>query len=351
MTLIDWTTFWQRDTSQAEWLIDDIIAVRRAHTIWATRKAGKSLVTLWLALELIRQGHVVVYLDWEMTEDDLFDRLDAMGCGPETDLSRLRYDLLPTLPPLNTEPGALAVIGLVDEAMAAHPERHVVLIIDTFSRAVVGEENSNDVPRQFYAQTGLRLKQKGVTYIRLDHAGHDASHERGASSKGDDIDLSWKLLARDDGGFLLERHLTRIPWAPATVALKRLEEPLRFEVTNETYPQGTMDCAADLTQLGLPLDISVRTAAKALRDADMRRRTNVIAAALKYRRSVSRSRALDAERTARIHPPETGGENRSTIEGKQPGKQPETQQPGQWETVGVPVGDTPSPPHAAGGAS
>lgn len=283
---IDWATFWERDTSEAEWLVEDIIAVRRAHTIWAARKAGKSLLMLWLALEMIRSGAVVLYLDWEMTEDDVHDRLADMGCGPETDLSLLRYALLPSLPPLNTASGGMALLAIVDAEQAKHPDRPVVVVIDTFSRAVDGEENSNDVPQAFYQHTGIGLKRRRVTYVRLDHAGHEAAHERGGSAKGDDVDVSWKLVQGDDG-LVLHRHLSRMPWVPPKVALTILDGPLRFDRTAQPWPAGTMDCAADLDALAVPLELGVRAAQKRLRSAGLSRRMAVIASAMKYRRSVS----------------------------------------------------------------
>jgi len=305
---IDWTTFWASDTSEAEWLVEDIIAIRRAHTIWAARKAGKSLLMLWLSLQMIRGGTVVIYLDWEMTKDDVHDRLVDMGCGPETDLGLLHYALLPSLPPLNTAAGGKALLELVDQVQADHPGQHVAVVIDTFSRAVDGEENSNDVPREFYAHTGIGLKRREVTYVRLDHAGHEAEHERGASGKGDDVDISWKLEATDDG-LLLKRTLTRVPWVPSRVALTREDEPLRYVATDQPWPLGTADCAADIDALGLPLGLSVRGAQKALREAGNSRKMAVIAAAMKYRRNAAEKSHSRGQETLGKHwetgPPDT----------------------------------------------
>src|SRR4051812_28812027 len=109
---IDWAEFWERDHSEHEWLVDRVIARNRSHAIYAAKKVGKSLVTLSLVVELA-VGHelvVVIYLDFEMTADDLHERLVDMGHGPATDLTRLRYWQLPALPPLDTPAGAAALL-------------------------------------------------------------------------------------------------------------------------------------------------------------------------------------------------------------------------------------------------
>lgn len=59
-----------------------------------------------------------------------------------------------------------------------------MVVIDTISRAVGGEENDNDTWLNFYQYTGLRLKQAKVSVIRLDHTGKDLTEgERGGSAK------------------------------------------------------------------------------------------------------------------------------------------------------------------------
>lgn len=174
---VDWGTFWTRDHSDPEWTFEDVLARGRGHALYALHKDGKSLFALYMTLRCAssKERLVVVYLDYEMGEDDLYERLGDMGAGPGTDLSRLKYVLLPTLPPLDTEAGAAALMELLDAVQGEWPEYHLVVIIDTISRAVVGEENSSDTFRAFYSHTGIQLKRRGCTWARLDHAGKDAS--------------------------------------------------------------------------------------------------------------------------------------------------------------------------------
>ena len=95
-TFVDWPAFWAKDRSEPEWVVEHVLARRRGHAIWAKGGNGKSEFAQWLALRAIEGGHVVVYLDYEMIDDDLFDRLVDFGAGPETDLARLRYALIPS---------------------------------------------------------------------------------------------------------------------------------------------------------------------------------------------------------------------------------------------------------------
>ena len=98
-------------------LVEDVLARGRGHALYATRKAGKSLFLLAqvAASRHRRRPRHAVYLDYRMTEDDLYERLEAMGYGPDTDLSRLRYALLPSLPPLDTREGAQALVAILDQ--------------------------------------------------------------------------------------------------------------------------------------------------------------------------------------------------------------------------------------------
>ena len=106
--LIDWTTFWDRDQDGAEWVYPDVLARGRGHALYAARKDGKSLLMLFVAVQLATGDEPIIvnYLDYEMTLADVQDRLEDMGYGPAHDLSRFHYHLLPTLPPLDTSEGA-----------------------------------------------------------------------------------------------------------------------------------------------------------------------------------------------------------------------------------------------------
>jgi hypothetical protein len=283
---VDWPEFWSHDRRVAEWLFEPVIVRGRSHVIYAAHKAGKSLLTLWLATSLTR-GHepvLILYLDFEMGEDDLYERLDEMGYGPDSDLERLRYALLPSLPPLDQPEGARALLAIVDREQAAHPDHHLCVVFDTYSRVVSGPDNDADTTRAFHRHTGLGLKQRGVTWLRLDHAGKDVARgQRGSSAKGDDVDVVWSLRRGDDG-LLLKRDASRMSWVPETVALTRRDGPLRFIVADRGWPAGTKDTAELLDNLEVPADCGERKAGAALREHGHQVANAVVRAAQKYRR-------------------------------------------------------------------
>lgn len=289
-SLIDWTTFWQRDLRLEDWLCDPIIPRGKAIAIYAKAKQGKSLLILDVAARLATGRRVldrfegeplsVVYFDMEMTQDDVYDRLSDMGYGPDVDLSNLHYYSLPTLPPLDTAAGGDDVIRIV----RAH--KADIAIIDTTSRVLGGKENDADTMRSFYMHTGQRLKAEGVTVVRLDHAGKDAEKgQRGTSAKNDDVDLVWELTAQEDGGVRLKATHRRQSWIPETVELLRLEDPFRHERAAITYPPRTMEIVALLDRINVAPDWGRPKVQQVLLENGEKVRTSVLSAAIKYRKN------------------------------------------------------------------
>ena len=109
----------------------------------------------------------VVYVDYEMTEGDIKERLQAFGYGPDDDLTRLRYFTTPTINPLDTEHGAAEFLAAINEI---GPD---LVAIDTMSRAVSGEENESQTSNDLYRLTIMPLKAAGITVARADHLGKD----------------------------------------------------------------------------------------------------------------------------------------------------------------------------------
>ena len=291
--LIDWADFWQREQATEDWSIWPIVPAGRGVALFAPAKEGKSLIVQVLAIpaaiglpgldRVTRPPIDILYLDYEMTLDDLQERLEDSGYGPDTDLSRLHWASLPSLPPLNTPEGAKAVVELVETTGAK------LVIIDTFGRAVEGEENSNDVAQDFYRWTGLALKSAGIGYLRTDHSGKDpVKGQRGGSAKNDDVDVVWRL-GRIEGGVMLKATHRRIGWVPETVQLQVYEDPWRLSVVNDaaSYPAGTKETATLLDHLKVSDGASFTTANTVIKAADPEgkgRRRAVVMAAQRYRR-------------------------------------------------------------------
>jgi hypothetical protein len=284
--VIDWPAFWSRDHAEEEWVYPDVLARGRGHALYAGHKQGKSLLALFMAARMAtgEAPIVVSYIDFEMTEADLFDRLEDMGYGPGTDLSRLSYALLPSFPPLDTPEGGEALARHLDAVQAKWPEHHLVVFVDTIGRAICGEENSADTFRNFYTYTGIRLKRRGATWVRLDHAGKDADRgQRGSSGKGDDVDVIWHLK-QTENGVTLQRYRARMSWVPERVTFKLNEAPLAYVPLSEDWPAGTGEVANILDRLNVPLGASTREATAALKTIGEGRRRMLVVAALRYRR-------------------------------------------------------------------
>ncbi len=291
MTPIDWATFWATESPAEDWLLEPIVATGRQTAIYAQAKVGKSLLMLD-ALAAAASGRSVLgypprdpisvlYVDLEMTEADLRERLTDLGYGPDVDLSRLHYYQLPPLPPLDSEFG-----GEILTSIAIKREVQVVCV-DTMARAVSGAENDADTMRAFYRHTGRILKSAGIALVRLDHQGKEEEKgQRGSSAKADDVDVVLRLTRLDFKTLKLTRTHSRVPWVPLeTMIVQELEPELRHRTSADAVPAGTQDCAIALDELEVPLDATAATALATLRRADRGARKTVVLAALKYRRA------------------------------------------------------------------
>lgn len=330
--LIDWPTFWSVDRAEEAWLAYPLLPEGRQIALFAPAKTGKSLLALDVAAAVATGRPVlggqsaprrhVLYLDYEMTEADLQERLFDLGYTPEDDLSWLHYALLPSLPPLDTLDGAKACCELAELVEAD------LVVVDTLGRAVQGDENDADTLRAFARHTGLALKAAGRTVLRTDHAGKDVEKgQRGTSAKNDDVDVVWRLV-RMEGALSLKRTHSRVQWVPDQLILRIEEDPLRHVITDEGYPAGTAECAAKLDALGLPVEVSTRQAQAALKAAGFGSRRQVVVAAVKARKRSGTTRG-----TTLSDPPGTPDRNQT----------PETQPDQAWDQDRTTGNHAPSP--------
>lgn len=282
---IDWRTFGQRELRD-QWLVRDLWPVERQVHLHAARKTGKSLVSLWIAGNLAigkdpfdhseRPRVKVAYLDYEMTEDDLEERLEAMGFETSEFHGWLFYGLRPPFPPLDTQAGGLDLIERLTNAGVQ------AVVVDTFARVVAGEENSNDTYRHFYKWTGGLLKAAGIALLRLDHEGHTEGRSRGASAKADDVDVVFQLKRTEDGLQFLTKA-SRISWIPESLSVRETE-PFGYARSGFSMPAGTLDKVRDLDAINVPQDASRRKASQLLKEAGyVPGNTAVLAAAIAYR--------------------------------------------------------------------
>ena len=275
--LVDWKTFWSLEHATEEWLAKPLIAKGRQTALFAGAKTGKSWLTLNVVAALASGKPILgqpaqppihcLYLDYEMIESDLYERLEQFGYTEDDDLSHLHYALIPNLPPLNTTEGASAIMKLVELTKAE------VVVIDTTGRAIDGEENSADSYREFARTTGLSLKRANVACVRTDHAGKDGGKkqgQRGSSAKNDDVDIVYRLDKSDDG-LTLKRTHTRISWVPETVNLvvEDFDDIITIRLRTKEQRGWTVKeigIAHRLDELGFPIDIGVNEVQRQLKD-------------------------------------------------------------------------------------
>ena len=262
-----------------DWLVEKFWPVGTHLHIFASPKTGKSLLMLWVAASLaigkdpfshdsIKQ-HRVSYIDNEMTLKDVHDRTMDMGFDFEQLEGWLQYHPYPLLAPMDTEQGGWDTLQLMIDDDSS------VLVIDTLSRVVKGEENSNDTYRNFYNHTGRLLRSHEISLARLDHAGHDPKKSRGASAKADDVDLVYGLERRSDKdespGFKLTRTHSRVSGVLEFIELALIDndqQPMSIKRTDvRTWSQGAIRKAKELESLGIPIEVSVREAQRLMKVA------------------------------------------------------------------------------------
>ena len=105
--LLDWPSFWKDEATEPQWLLQPLVAEGQSTALVSTAKVGKSLLALEGAAALATgrpflgstvEPVDVLYVDHENTREDLRSRLDALGYGPDDDLSALLDTLVHYIP-------------------------------------------------------------------------------------------------------------------------------------------------------------------------------------------------------------------------------------------------------------
>jgi len=204
----------------AEWLIENILCEEEQCMVYARAGAGKSLIVLEWAVDLALFGLGVLYLDAENSHGELFARLCAMGHCEEGDLAKvltnLHYASFPDLRALDKPAGGAQVLAMAQQVKAD------VVIVDTSSRFVDGEQNSNDTHIQMARHTLRLLKGVGIASIVLDHPGKDIN--RGAAGgyhKITYLDVVWRMECVGDT-LTFTREKTRTGKHPEKLMFERV---------------------------------------------------------------------------------------------------------------------------------
>ena len=291
---INWVDFWKREKSE-DWLVEPLLPAGRLVALYAEGKAGKSLLALEVAAALATGKPTlaqppqpplpVIYLDQEMTEDDLDDRLTNLGYGRLTDLEHLYYSQLQALDPFDTAQGGDQLIDLVDRYQVR------LVVLDTVARLIAGPENDADTYTAAYRHTFQPLKERGVTVLRLDHAGKDPGKgQRGSSAKNDDVDIVWRLTAKEDKiteitEITINATRRRIGWIPAVINITRTQNPVKHHLDKQPLTTKIREIITLLDKLGLPYNTTRTEARDALTQAGKPCRNETLSIVLQHRRN------------------------------------------------------------------
>lgn len=271
---VDWHEIWGKEHKE-EWIVEPLLAARRLVALYSAPKLGKSLILLEIAAAVANgkalwgypapaRPYRTLYVDLENDpRSDVRERLEAFGYGPD-DLDNLVMLSFPTIAHLDTETGSLQLLA------AIHHYDVDIVVIDTVSRVIGGEENANDTWLNFYRHTGLKMKQAGVAMIRLDHAGKDETKgQRGGSAKSGDVDAVWRLSRDGEDTFRLSCEAQRFPIPETEIVLRRVEdgEGLRHQIVGNPAKDRHERILAALIDNNIPKDLTITAATKALRAA------------------------------------------------------------------------------------
>jgi RecA-family ATPase len=288
LTLIDWATAFNRPPVDA--IIEGLVFPGRWTAEVAPAKLGKSTLQLHIAHCLARgidpfHGTPrppidVLYLDGEMGEGDILERLAALELAP-ADLPHLHYTDM--FPKGDTVQGGAAIVSTAINLCIK------VVILDGLNAFITGAEKDDTPWRNLFEQTIAPLKRAGVAIVSSDNTGKDLTlSARGSSAKLDKADAIVMLKRTDDGVNLTTTHQRTSGYLRtldlAVVGLDG-DEPISFRQIQGSWPAGTHDIVALLDSLAVPLDEGRQKVRSTLAAAGHKVRNDVLSAAIRYRKT------------------------------------------------------------------
>jgi hypothetical protein len=268
------------DRPPREWVIPGLIPAGAAVALIAPAGTGKSLLLLAAMIGVARgdrafaglpipRARRVVLVDMENTEDDLADRLLALGitAADVVDLENLVIIHLPPLTPLDTEAGGLEFGALID---AYAIQAGDVVVLDSLQRVVKGPENDSDTLRAFYRCTGMALKKRGLAVVRTDNTGKETDKgARGTSGKRDDVDIEL-ILTRDPDHpdrLRIKPGKSRLPDIISVLINRDVDDDghLSFTTAGDPFRALVGDAHQVLELLNIPVETGERKAAEIIK--------------------------------------------------------------------------------------
>lgn len=277
------------DEHVQEWLCEPLIPAGALVSLYSPPKVGKSLLALEVAIAISR-GDValgvqckqtrVLYLDYENGRYEVRARISNMGNPELLGLDDLAYEEYPLLPALDTPQGGLELLAMAQEFDAG------LVVIDTVSRTVSGDENDAKTWLALYRCSLLPLKRAGIAVLRLDHTGKDETKgQRGSSAKRGDVDLVWRLavvVENESYALICEDH--RMQLAEEKLHLRREPSPLSHRVDTRSMGQVKLQAILDACdKAGLALSSGRDQIRKAAEADGLKCSTDLLAHAARVR--------------------------------------------------------------------
>ncbi|MCC9187012.1 AAA family ATPase [Mycolicibacterium mageritense] len=225
------------------WIEPGMLPVGSYITVVARGGVGKSILARDIAVsasqgksaldsEFLAEPKRVIYLDNENGDDWWIDGLNEMDAPLE--LPNLKVLTYPSIGALDTPAGARDFHALIEKTAREHLDGQVdVVVLDTISRFIEGDEDRANTWNQVYRLAIQPLMSQKVAVVRLDHLGKDANKGgRGSSSKDTDVDAEFIVTADRAGGndLLIELRKRRRQHFSETLNVRRLDGPLRHEI-------------------------------------------------------------------------------------------------------------------------
>jgi hypothetical protein len=272
---VDLSVLGERVEGRDRWFIEPVLPRGKRVSMFSKAGVGKSLLNLFMAASVATGRAVfhrpagdpahVVYVDSEMTEDDLAERLEEMGFDYADDpvlQTHLHYYLHPDLPALDTQEGGRLLLLLAQRDGAEY------VFIDTVTSQTEGGENDADTYRNMGRYTTAPLIAAGIGVNILDHEGKDPNKgARGSSGKGDPADVIWQLTRGTGNNYRLQQKKRRMAWVPESLHLELESDPLRFTLPAAQIGANAVAVVRLLDERGIPADWDRGKVREALKEA------------------------------------------------------------------------------------
>jgi Bifunctional DNA primase/polymerase, N-terminal/AAA domain len=166
----------------------DVLIDGAVHWFHGTADTGKTWLAAYLAKHRIEAGENVLIWDKENGPEIYGERLEALGCDPETIDRHLFY---------HGEPNLRLDDDVLEAYMMRLDEVDPVLVIYDSARGFLTsaglEENSNDDLDKWYEGILKPVRNRRCAAVVLDHDPKDGNTARGAGRKKDLCDVMWAV--------------------------------------------------------------------------------------------------------------------------------------------------------------